>query len=979
MNKKTPQRFTIKNIFRKRYLVLVVLVAGLIAILSLAQPPDWWQFSLTEQITQQPIFNKKNILLATNHGTVLAVHQRTGQVIWELKHEKDIASQPFLKNDKVYTSYIDGTVVAINPDTGEFIWQYKLPDSKQVHTGLLYSETTLIFGDSGGMVHGLSLSDGREKWSLQTPNPDSVDQLLTPNGIVWFGSVIMDRSKLYVIRTHGYIAEINPNTGKLIWEQKVPGTVIGEPLLTRSSLFISTDQVPLVSLSRRNGELYTAPEPQNATTIFCQVSYTQKGILTDLSERVDLNIPSILPVYEQGRGEQIIQVDKSGKVVSYDRATLRPKWQVELNYEPKRCFFDQEYGLYLGSATGTLTKVDVREQRVRWQQQLPSRLLSIFSVYRHKFVERESQKKYYYTNFVLVSDDQENFFRINPQTGEVMWSSKIDGSMYVPPVLHFGHLFIVTTNGGLYRLDPFTGKPDLGRLSPKVQATPVSQTVKEGEVFELKVKAPSDRYSNPYTAVDLSAEFINVENRKIQVHGFYYDKGEWRVRFNPPTDGRWQWTLHWRDPFQNKELSGSFTSERSYSVLQADPQTAKWLTKDGKTIFPVAGINDCFADLNQDGSPLNDWFTQDGSLKIATTSGEIPQKLSFNSQVVPMESYLDTYRNGFNLFRQNVSNCSPPLYYAENFLYSKYLSHEGKQFDALSQQLFQRGYSVWFTMFSFSLPFDGGVRYPDERFALENYIKYVVARFGAYVDVWEISNEAVASDEYVRTIAQLIEKNDPYKRLISVSWEKPQLDSITLIAPHWYQSENDNESDLATITQINKFSEYKKPVVFGEHGNQERNWDPSSAHRMRVRTWTAFFHQAGLVFWNQSSTKDYYNPTFQNSNIYLGEEERNYQSVFLQLTQGLPVSLVPQPDPPRGSGIRPYALKNETLLLYYIFNSNVEENSTTVITNTLAGRAKAEWFDTKTGELLRAEEVDPEATLTSPPFTRDIFVKLSVL
>ena len=979
MKKKTPSHSIIKKIFRKRYLLLVLLIAGVLAIFSLAQPPNWWQFSLAEQITQQPLFNKRSILLATNHGTLLAINQRTGQVTWELKHEKDIASQPLLKNDKVYTSYIDGTVVAIDPDTGEFIWQYKLPDSKQVHTGLLHSETTLVFGDSGGMVHGLSLSNGHEEWSLQTPNPDSVDQILTPNGIVWFGSVVMDRSKLYIVRTHGYVAEINPNTGKLIWEQKIPGTVTGDPLITRSNLFISTDQVPLASISRRNGELQVAPEPQNAATTFCQVSYTQKGILTDLSERVNIGIPSFLPVYEQGLGEQIIQVDKSGKVVSYDRATLRPKWQVELHYEPKRCFFDQEYGLYLASATGTLTKVDVREQRVRWQQQLPSRLLSLFSVYRHQFIERESSKKYYYTNLLFANDDQENFFRIDPQTGEVTWSFKIDGSMYVPPVLYYNQLFIVTTNGGLYRLNPFTGRPDLRRLSQKIQTTTSGSTVTEGEIFEIKVKARSDRYVNPYTAVDLRAEFVNEENKKIQVNGFYYDKDEWRVRFNPPTGGRWQWTLHWSDAFQDRDLTGSFVSERDYGVLQADSQTSKWLTKDGKTIFPVTGLNDCFADLNQDGSPLDDWFTQEGSLKIATTSGEIPQQLAFNSQVVTLDSYLNTYQKSFNLFRQNVSNCAPPLYYAENFLYSKYLAHEGKQFDELSRQLFKKGYTVWFTMSSFSLPFDGGVRYPDERFALENYIKYVVARFGAYVDVWEISNEAVASDEYVQTIAQLIEKNDPYKRLISVSWEKPQLNSITLIAPHWYQSENDNESDLATIDQINKFSEYKKPIIFGEHGNQDKNWDPSSAQRMRVRTWTAFFHQAGLVFWNQSSSKDHYNPTFQNSNIYLGEEERAYQAVFLQLTRDLPVDLVPLPDPPRSSGVRPYALKSDNLLLYYVFNSNVDENATTTVVNMLAGRAKAEWFDTKTGELLHTEEAEPNATLTSPPFTRDIFVKLSTL
>ena len=152
--------------------------------------------------------------------------------------------------------------------------------------------------------------------------------------------------------------------------------------------------------------------------------------------------------------------------------------------------------------------------------------------------------------------------------------------------------------------------------------------------------------------------------------------------------------------------------------------------------------------------------------------------------------------------------------------------------------------------------------------------KFVVDRYGAYVDFWELVNEATVSDEWYRQIAQYVRQIDPYQHPISTSWEKPNIAAIDISSPHWYQTESEFASDVETWQKFQAWKAAHKPVIVGEQGNQVQNWDDRSALRMRLRSWAAFFAEGVFIFWNSSGAKDYKNPGA--ANIYLGPEERGY-------------------------------------------------------------------------------------------------------
>lgn len=977
MAKKHPSSLLSRYLFKKRYLGLALLGLVLVFLFQAAQPPDWWQFSPTEQISSQPVFYQHTIILATNHGTIRSLDRRSGKVRWQYQRDKEVTSQPFVTKDFLFAGYKDGVIVALNPRTGELVWQHTVPNNSAFQTGIYYTDRNLLYGDTEGTVRAISIWSGKEVWTHHTPPPESVDQLLTKNGIIWFGSLLLDKQTLYIVRTHGYLAALDTNSGKLKWEKTVAGTIVADPLLTRTNIMVSTDQTPLTSLERQTGQSKEPAEVATQAEIFCQYISTHRGPLTEATEKAQLGIPFHLFLQESELGQRVIQVDKSGKVVSYKKSDLSQEWAVELNYEPRKCFFDYDRSLYISSADGKLSKVNLRTNTIDWQRQFPSKLILMDSIKKSRSADGSDNVRYY-ADYLFVSDERENFYRINPANGQITWQFKTAGTVYIPPIIQGNQLFVVSTNGGLYRLNSHTGRPDqFALVQPKISWKANTDSVSSEQIYELALTSKSDRLVNPFTSVDITAEFTNEQGQKITVNGFYYDHDQWRVRFNPPTTGTWQWRLTWVDPFRTHQLHGQFTSQRDHAFLKTSADSPKWLTKDGKTISSLVGLNDCFVDNNADGSPLNDFFTEEGTLKVATIGGEIPQTLSFNTKHTSLAEYLDTYQDSFNIFRQGIGSCAPPLYFAEDFMYSKYLTKEGKDHDQVSQELYKRGYSIWFTMFGFSLPFGENITYPDEKFALENYLEYIVARFGAYVDVWEISNEAVASDAYVQTLAKYIDHYDPYDRLISVSWEKPQLAEITVTSPHWYQTERDAESDLATIAQINKFPDHQKPIIFGEQGNELANWDPTSARRMRVRIWTAFFHQSSLIFWNQSHAKNYYNPVFRNGNLYIGNEERQYAQAFLRLTSELPLGLTPVSPPTFTTPLRWYTLKSESVILTYFFNSELNPGAISSALNTFTKPATVEWFSTETGKLLKTETIEPGAVSVSPAFQSDILVKIS--
>jgi hypothetical protein len=340
-----------------------------------------------------------------------------------------------------------------------------------------------------------------------------------------------------------------------------------------------------------------------------------------------------------------------------------------------------------------------------------------------------------------------------------------------------------------------------------------------------------------------------------------------------------------------------------------------------------------------------------------------------------MKTYLRAYSSaGINLFRWSVDNCAFSIYQTIDPSGNVYLPQGGIWGDELVQRMRRSGLRVYMTIFN-KPPFAQNPT-PEQLAAIGRYVRYVVDRWGAYVDFWELMNEATASDSWYQQVAAYLHQIDPYHHPVSTSNERPDLPVINISSPHWYENESEFSSDTDTWQRMMSWKQAGKPVVVGEQGNVGRSWYPTSAVRMRLRAWTAFFAQGTLIFWNASFAKD-----DVGTAIYLGPQERGYLRVLERFTHGFDpravITTVGISDPGR---VRGYALSGPSRYAAYLTAYTNHATPTSGISVTIDPRApgRAVWISPATGSVLGHTRIRAgRQVLRVPPFTTDVALSVS--
>jgi hypothetical protein len=259
--------------------------------------------------------------------------------------------------------------------------------------------------------------------------------------------------------------------------------------------------------------------------------------------------------------------------------------------------------------------------------------------------------------------------------------------------------------------------------------------------------------------------------------------------------------------------------------------------------------------------------------------------------------------------------------------------------------------------------------------ALDRYAKYVVDRYGAYVDFWELMNETTANAGFEAQLAADLRARDPYHHEISTSFPDAGNAAIDIDSPHWYGTENELSSDLAAHQHISAERSHGKLIIFGEQGNSGQNWDARSGVRLRLRLWSSFFNEGTLLFWNSSFAKDY---RANAANVYMGPEERGYGQVFGSFVASVDADTA-MVSSTASSGLRPWALASSTQAWVYVTDTvshtTPRAGGTVSLTSPVAGTAT--FLSPADGTTLGTASVNAGATtLNLPTFTTDIAVHI---
>ncbi len=543
---------------------------------------------------------------------------------------------------------------------------------------------------------------------------------------------------------------------------------------------------------------------------------------------------------------------------------------------------------------------------------------------------------------------------------------------------------LLLTNGATVQANATAESPDGNTLQVKHSGN--STAIPQYEVFEITFEHEND-YENPFFDVSIDVTLATPSARNVHVGGFHYKQDQWKARFAPGELGRWTYQ------FVAKNARGQTTSgEGAFTCVEAakpnpgfvrrHPENPyRFVFDDGTPYFPI-GVQDCWGDNNHNGSAL-DQCSMEGPFR---TDLKDPPALPPGPMFVRGPSCnpqnADVYfrrfsRCGFNLYRFSQKNCSYELYRDLDH----YLVQEGIMTDELLRCARRYGFRTFYGLFGYQPVFN---KEPDNAEGLakvKRFIKYSVDRWGAYVDFWEFLNEQHADDRWYEVMIPYLRSIDPYQHFITTSWERPDLNGIEINAPHWYQRENERESDRITATKARVWKSSGKPVVVGEQGNHiDRKkpipgvggvWDDRSALRMRIRNWTALFNEIAIIFWNTSYARDGH---FMN--IWLGPKEREYvramQDFAYRLDKDVRVHTV---EVSRPDTVRGYALASEHRAGIYLhhFQDHTKQMEDLRIEVDLPGRTKGYWYNPENASVIEIIDISAGMNqLDVPAFTVDI-------
>lgn len=549
----------------------------------------------------------------------------------------------------------------------------------------------------------------------------------------------------------------------------------------------------------------------------------------------------------------------------------------------------------------------------------------------------------------------------------------------------------------------------------EVECTQNTTILPPYEVFEITFRHENN-YPDPFFDVGIDVTFISPSKKRIRVGGFHYGsssgvrirsqptqtgRGErqrvvyhfdkhdlWKARFAPLEIGQWQYRFVFRNA-QGREASGqgSFRCvagrRPQHGFVRLNPANPfRFVFDDGHPYFPI-GLQDCWGDNSGTGSVLDECSMEGPFRTDLKEPPPLPPGPMFVRGPSNNPQNADVYfrhfsQCGFNLYRFSQQNCSYPL----NRDLDHFLVQEGIMTDELLTCARQYGFRIFYGIFGFQKAFNNDPNDEVNMSRVKRFIKYSVDRWAAYVDFWELLNEQKANDRWYEILVPYLESIDPYHHPVATSWERPDISGIEINAPHWYQREDELESDALTAARARNWKRHHKPVIVGEQGNHiDRRkpqppgvggvWDDRSALRMRIRNWTALFNEIAFVFWNTSYARDGH-----YMNIWLGPKEREYvramQDFAYRLDKDVRISAVTvsQPDTVHAYGL---ASQERAGVYLHHFTDHRTPVKDLKIALDIPRTAKGYWYSPESAEILKT--VDAPAgthTFDVPEFTVDL-------
>jgi outer membrane protein assembly factor BamB len=175
------------------------------------------------------------------------------------------SNQPIVRDGKVYLGSEDGTLLALEETTGRVLWRYRTKGA--IRGPVAVSHNDVFFGSGDGYVYAVSADKGRMKWRKRTG--------------AGVEAVVLVRDALLAasLDNFAYLLDLD---GSMLWKKQLPGRISAQPLtVEEAALFTPLSSSEGVVLGLKDGkQVNSLPTGEELTSSASPIIVGDAVILT---------------------------------------------------------------------------------------------------------------------------------------------------------------------------------------------------------------------------------------------------------------------------------------------------------------------------------------------------------------------------------------------------------------------------------------------------------------------------------------------------------------------------------------------------------------------------------------------------------------------------------------------------------------------------------------------------------------------------
>jgi uncharacterized protein (TIGR03437 family) len=488
--------------------------------------------------------------------------------------------------------------------------------------------------------------------------------------------------------------------------------------------------------------------------------------------------------------------------------------------------------------------------------------------------------------------------------------------------------------------------------------------------------------TNPWEDVTIAATFTGLTSGRVYNIGGFYMGGAnsgngnvWAVRFAPQTEETWSYIATFSSPKDYRVFidAGLFTSTANpnahgFLKLNSGPNPYILQTADKTPFYPFMFNMQGVGDLGNNSIKVGELFGAIGSGQTPATG--------YQTSVAGVGDYLAPFlTSGYNTIR-NMNAAGTPSYVIGSLGVNNNVYLTGNAgvtqttgsmtYDALYRTEAELGFHLWCTPVANAYDFlknsgDSGNVFTSS--TIQEYMhawQYIINRYGAYCDVWELGNELSPVTAFMNTMASWVKQQDTYQHLTAVSYAaSAPVANLDLQSNHNYTTYSvDPTLTLARAIAGDISVQHSRlghaPVIFGEAGQGGAVSDPPANEDFRQWQNVSFFNQAFESFWPNNICNGY---SGQNTEC-MGTEQLAQMALFSTFAGStdptattLPVVLTGGVN---GQTLEGWALGSSSDLAGYVLNTTNRTlvHNATIAFTVPAARMAGEWLAPSTGTVI---------------------------